>query len=107
MSLVRKDPSGVLTLLNLVAAAVCGAIGHPELAAALVAVAAAVLGLRTQVTPVAKANESAVQAAEAAARTVAENLGTTSAGAVGTVTDRGEQVIEDAVGLVAGLVGKH
>lgn len=51
---VARDPSGALTALTAVAGAVCAALGRPDLTGVLVVVAGAVLGLRTQVTPVSK-----------------------------------------------------
>lgn len=108
MSLIRgiaqKDPSGILSFLTLLAAPIAALFHHPEFAPVFVALAAAVLGLRTQVTPVDKARGAAVDVAAAAASSVAENLSATAAGKVGEVTERGAQVVDDAVSLATHLI---
>lgn len=105
--LAQRDPSGLLTVINLVAGAVAAALGRPEFTPVFVAVAGLVLGLRTQVTPVAKANETAVSAARQAAMATAANLGDGTAGRLGEVTDRGTEVINEAVGMVSDLLAKR
>lgn len=101
----QRDPSGVLTVINLVAAAVAAALGHPEFTPVFVAIAGLVLGLRTQVTPMAKANETAVAAARQAAVATAANLVDGTAGTVGEITDQATQVVNEAVALVSGALG--
>lgn len=84
--LVQRDPSGVLTVVNLIAGAVAAALGRPELSGVLVVVAGLILGLRTQVTPVAKAAEQTNRAAATAALEVARNLTDGTAGAAGEIS---------------------
>jgi hypothetical protein len=55
--------------------------------------------------PVKKAQSTAVGAAADAATTVASALDATTVGVAGEVTSVGAQVVQDAVGLVEGLVG--
>lgn len=102
--LIRREPALTLSVLSAAAGAVCAIAGRPEFAPVLVAAGAAFLGLRTQVTPVARANETAVQAAREAATATAANLDEGSAGYLGEVTDRATGVINDAVALVSGLL---
>lgn len=104
-SLVAREPAVTLSILSTVAGAICAAAGHAEYAPVLVAVAAAFLGLRTQVTPVSKARETAVQAARDAATQTAAIITPDVAGLPGQVTDGGLAAINDAVGLVSGLLG--
>lgn len=101
----QNEPAATLTVLSWAAAAVCGLAGHAEFAPVLVAVGAAFLGLRTQVTPKGKANETAVQAARDAATTVAGKLTSATVGHAGEVTDSATGVINDAVSVVSGLLG--
>lgn len=103
--LIRREPAATLSVLSAVAGAVCAVAGHPEYAPVLVAVAAAFLGLRTQVVPTTKANETAVQAARDAATTTASNLTGHTAGVYGEVTDAATGIVNDAVGLVSSLLG--
>lgn len=104
-SLVAREPAATLSVISAVAGAICAAAGHAEYAPVMVAVAAAFLGLRTQVTPVAKARETAVQAARDAAVTTASNLTEATVGYMGEVTDGATAIVNDAVGLVSGLLG--
>lgn len=94
---VQKDPSGALSLLTLLAAPVAAAIGRPEFAPVFVAVAGAVLGLRTQVTPTKKAEATATFAATQAALAVARDLTDGTAGAAGDLTAAGGAVVDMAV----------
>lgn len=103
--LIRREPAATLAVLSTVAGAICGLAGHPEYSPVLVAAAAAFLGLRTQVVPTGKANETAVQAARDAATTTAANLEETTVGLRGEITDTAVGVVNDAVGLVSGLLG--
>lgn len=102
--LIRREPAATLSVLSAVAAAICGLAGRPEYAPVLVAAGAAFLGLRTQVIPTQKANETAVQAAREAATTTASNLTEASAGYLGEVTDTATGIINNAVGLVSGML---
>lgn len=104
-AVAKRDPSGVLSILTFLAAPVAALFGHPEFAPVFVAVAAAILGLRTQVVPTGKAKETALEAAGEAASHVAINLTSGSAGKVGEVTDRGVVVVEDALQAASGLIG--
>lgn len=104
-TLAKREPAATLAVLSAVAAAVCAALGKPEFAPILVAAGAAFLGLRTQVTPATKANETALQAAREAATQTAANLNSASAGKLGEVTDTATDVVNEAVGLVSGLLG--
>lgn len=101
---VQREPALTLTVLSWAAGAVCALAGRPEFAPVLVAAGAAFLGLRTQVTPVQKANETAVAAARQAATATAAHLADGTAGYPGEITDVGTQVINEAVGLVSGLI---
>lgn len=103
-ALAQREPALTGTGLAWAAGALCAVLGHPEFSPILVAAGLAFLGIRTQVTPVVKAQEGAISAAQTAATTTAENLTSASAGKVGEITDRGQQVIDDAVGLVKGLL---
>lgn len=103
-TLIRREPALTLSVLSAAAAAICGVIGKPDYTGVLVAVAAALLGLRTQVVPTQKANETAVQAARDAATTTAANLDEGTVGLRGEVTDRAVGVVNDAVALVSGLL---
>lgn len=109
MKLIRgfaqRDPSGTLSILTLLAAPVAALAGHPEFAPVFVAVAAAILGLRTQVTPAKKAEATAQQAATTAAIEVAKNLTDTTAGAAGEVTGAAARVVDEALEAVTGLIG--
>lgn len=102
MSLIRgiaqKDPSGVLSILTLLAAPVAALFHHPEFAPVFVALAAAILGLRTQVTPVAKAQEATTQAATTAAIEVAKSITSDIAGAPGELTGGAAKVVDDVLG---------
>jgi hypothetical protein len=102
--LAQTEPAATLAVLSWAAAAVMGLAGHPEFAPVLVAVGAALLGLRTQVVPKAKAAETTSQAATQAAMEVAKNLTDGTAGAVGEVTGAAAGVVDDALTLVGGLV---
>lgn len=104
-SLFRKFPSGSLSVLNLVAGAVCALIGHRELAPVFVATAAMFMGLETQVIAKKAAKETAVKAAQDAATTTAANLTRTTVGEVGQITEDATKVVDDAVDLVTGLLG--
>lgn len=97
----QRDPSGTLSILTLLAAPVAALVGHPEFAPVFVAVAAAVLGLRTQVTPARKAEEQASRAAATAALEVARNLTDGTAGAAGQISDQAARVVDDALEFVA------
>lgn len=105
-NLIRREPAATLSVLSAVAAAICGLAGRPEFAPVLAAAAAAFFGLRTQVTPAGLATETAVQAARDAATTTAANLTEATAGYHGEVTDAAVKIVNDAVGLVSGLLGK-
>lgn len=107
MSLIRgiaqKDPSGILSLLTLAAAPVAALFHHPEFAPVFVALAAAILGLRTQVTPTSKAAAVTSQAAATAAIEVARNLTADTAGAAGEVTGAAAGVVDQVLEAVGGL----
>ena len=103
--LIRREPALTLSVLSAAAGAICALAGRPEFAPVLVAAGAAFLGLRTQVVPTQKANETAVQAARDAATTTAANLDQVTVGYLGEITDQATTVINDAVGLVSGLLG--
>lgn len=103
-ALVGREPALTLSVLTAAAGAICGVIGKPDYTGVLVAVAAAILGLRTQVTPAGKARETAVQAARDAATTTAANLDEGTVGLRGEVTDRAVGVVNDAVALISGLL---
>lgn len=103
MNLLQRDPSGVLSVITLAAAPIAAALGHPEFAPVFVAVAALVLGLRTQVTPTVKAAEATVQATTAVALEVARNLSDGEVGGVGQVTEAAARVVNEALGTVRGL----
>lgn len=104
-NLVAREPAVTLSIISTVAGAVCAAAGRAEYAPVLVAVAAAFLGLRTQVTPAGKARETAVQAARDAATQTAATITPDIAGLPGQVTDAAQTAVNDAVGLVSGLLG--
>lgn len=104
--LIRREPALTLSVLSAAAGAICAIVGKPEFAPVLVAAGAAFLGLRTQVVPTAKANETAVQAAREAATTTAAHLDEGSVGLRGQVTDGAVAIINDTVSLIAGMVGK-
>src|SRR5262245_6131310 len=95
-ALVKNDPSGVLTLVNVAAGAAAAALGHPEFTPVFVAVAALVLGLRTQVTPTTKADK----ALTAVALDVAKNLTVDNAGAAGEITGPAAGIIDAALEAV-------
>jgi hypothetical protein len=71
----------------------------------MAAVGAAILGIRTQVVPVKKAQSTAVGAATDAAMTTAANLTVETVGAATEVTAAGKDVVNAAIGLVTDLVG--
>lgn len=98
--LVQRDPSGVLTVVNLLAAAAAAAVGRAEFTPVFVAVAGLVLGLRTQVTPTVKAAEETAQAVTNVALEVAKNLTDGTAGAFGEITGPAARVVDDALGAV-------
>jgi hypothetical protein len=104
-TLARKEPAATLAVLSWAAGATMALAGKPEFAPVLVAVGAALLGLRTQVVPKAKAAETTTQAATQAAMEVAKNLTDGTAGAVGELTGAAAGVVDDALALVAGLTG--
>lgn len=105
--IVQREPAASLTVLSWAAGAGCALAGHPEFAPVLVAVGAAFLGLRTQVIPKGKAAEVTNQAATTAAIEVAKNLTADTAGAVGEVTGGAAKVVDDALELVSGLIGRR
>ncbi len=100
----RKDPSGALSLVTALAAPVAALIGRPEFAPVFIALAAAVLGLRTQVTPVVKAEETRQFATTQAAVTVARDLTDGTAGDAGELTGPAAAVIDMAVETTNRLV---
>ena len=102
----EKEPAAALAVITWAAGAITGLTGHPEFTPVLVAAGLAFLGVRAKVVPVAKSNETAVQAAREAATITAGNLDQVTAGYLGEVTDGATTVINDVVGLVAGLLGK-
>lgn len=102
--IAKRDPSGVLSILSFLAAPVAALFHHPEFAPVFVAVAAALLGLRTQVTPVGKAQAATAEAATAAAIEVAKNLTSDTAGAAGVVTGQAAKVIDEVLGSVTGAL---
>lgn len=102
-SFAQRDPSGTLSILALLAAPVAALVGHSEFAPVFVAVAAAILGLRTQVTPAKKAAEMTTKAATTAALEVAKNLTDGTAGAIGEITGSAAGVVDQALETVAGL----
>jgi hypothetical protein len=104
-TLVQEEPAATLTVLTWAAGVICGVIGYPDYAGVLVTMGAAVLGLRTQVIPKTRAKTAVVSGATDAATTVASQLTDGTAGPVGEVTTAGQKVVDDAVGLVAGLIG--
>jgi hypothetical protein len=89
-----------------VAGAICALAGHPEFAPVLVAVGAAFLGLRTQVTPKGQAAQATAAAALAAATQVAGDLTAGTVGSVGEITDDAAKVISGAVQAATELVKK-
>lgn len=93
----RKDPSGTLALLNAAAAVAAALVGYPEFAPVFVAAGVAVLGLRTQVTPTRKADETLQVATTQVALDVASNLTDGSAGTVGEITGPGAAVVDLAL----------
>lgn len=101
----QKEPAAALAVLNWLAGAALGLTGHPEFTPVLVAVGLAFLGVRAKVVPVAKAQETATEAATQAAFGVAKNLTDGTAGRPGEVTVGAMEVVDDAVALVAGLIG--
>lgn len=105
-NIVQREPAATLTILSWAAGAGCALAGHPEFAPVLVAVGAALLGLRTQVVPKGVAAAETSQAATQAAITVAKNLTDGTAGAVGEVTGPAAKVVDDALELVQGLIGR-
>ena len=105
-SIIRQEPAATATVLTWLAGGICALLGRPEFAPVLVTAGLVMLGIRTQVTPVAKANETALQAARDAATQTASELTAASAGEVGKITDTAKSVINDVLGLVSGLLGK-
>lgn len=102
----EKEPAAALAVLTWAAGAITGLTGHPEFTPVLVAVGLAFIGVRAKVVPVTKSNETAVQAARDAATTTAANLTEGTVGYMGEITDGATAVINDAVGLISGLLGK-
>lgn len=100
----ERDPSGFLSILTILAAPVAALAGHPEFAPVFVALAAAVLGLRTQVTPARKADANVEFAATQAALAVANNLTDGTAGAVGEITGPAAAVVDLALEQTGRLV---
>ena len=101
-STVQREPAAVLTVLSWLAGAACALAGHPEFAPVLVAVGAAFLGLRTQVTPNATVATVKADVALAAATQVAANLSGDTAGAAGQITDAAAGLISATVASVTG-----
>ena len=101
---VERDPSGALALLTALAGAVCAAAGRPEFAPVLVAAAAAIIGLRTQVTPAKKADELIQFASTQAALATAQNLTDGTAGQVGEITGPAAAVVDLALEQTGRLV---
>lgn len=95
--IAQRDPSGVLSIITLLAAPVAALFGHPEFAPVFVAVAAALLGLRTQVTPQVKVQAAVDMAATQAAVEVAKNLTSDTAGAAGVVTGPAAKVVDEVL----------
>ncbi len=100
----QRDPSGTLSFLTLLAAPVAALAGRAEFAPVFVALAAAILGLRTQVTPARRAEETTQFAATQAALAVAHNLADGTAGAVGEITGPAAAVVDLAVEQTGRLV---
>lgn len=98
----QKEPAAALAVLNWAAGAVLGLTGHPEFTPILVAVGLAFLGVRAKVVPVGNAQE----AATTAAIEVAKNITDGTAGAVGEFTGQAAGVVDEALELVSGLIGK-
>lgn len=105
--LIQRDPSGIATVVNLVAAAVAAAVGRPEFAPVFVAVAGLILGVRTQVTPVAKAAEERNQALTTVALDVARNLTDGTAGAPGQINAVAAGVVDSALERVKSRTSGH
>lgn len=101
----KNEPALSATILTWVAGAACGIAGKPDWSGVLVAAGLAMLGIRSQVVPAEKAEAGALDAARSAAQTVAEQLNSRSAGALGEITETGQQVVDDAVSAVQVLIG--
>lgn len=104
-SFAKNDPSGTLSILTLLAAPIAALLGHPEYAPVFVAIAAAILGLRTQVTPTKKADEEKAKALTTVALEVAKNLDAAIAGGVGEITGQAARVVDEALEAAAVKVG--
>lgn len=104
-ALLGREPALTLSVLSAVASAICAGAGKPEYSPVLVAVAAAFLGLRTQVTPAGKARDTAVQAAREAATHTALRVDEATAGRAGEITAAATGIVDDAVDVVTGLLG--
>lgn len=100
----QRDPSGTLTILTILGAPIAALAGHPEFAPVFVALAAAVLGLRTQVTPARRADDNVALAATQAAMETARNLTDGTAGGAGDVTGPAAAVVDIAVETAQRLV---
>lgn len=100
----QRDPSGTLSIITLLAAPVAALAGKPEFAPVFVALAAAVLGLRTQVTPAKRAESNVEFASTQAALMVAQNLTDGTAGAAGELSPAAGAVIDVALENVNRLV---
>lgn len=97
---LRDHPTWGGAALSLLGAVLGIFLKNPQMVAALVAVAAAFLGIHEQVTPVAKVNQTATQVATEAVTQVVAALGATTVGTVGEVTGAAETIIEGTVGRV-------
>ena len=103
--LAQQEPAATCTVISWVAGAACALFGKPEFAPILVAAGLMCLGIRTQVTPTVKAQETTTQAATQAAIEVAKGLTDGTAGAVGEVTGAAAGVVDAALERVSGLIG--
>jgi hypothetical protein len=102
---LRNHPTWGGAALSILGAVLGVFLKNPEMVAALVAVAAAFLGVHSQVTPTHKAREVAGVAASQAANKVAAQLDGAAAGPVGTVTAVGGKVVGEVLVGVRDIVG--
>ena len=100
MSFLRNEPAFSAAVLSVIGAVLGIFIKNPELVAALVGVAAVFIGVRQVVTPVTTMTEKVTEAATEAATEVTKSLGRDTVGAIGTVTDAAQGIIDNTVGKV-------
>ena len=102
MKLIKKEPALAAALLSVLGAILGIWVKNPELVGALVGAAAVLMGVRQVVVPVTTVVEHVTTAATNAATETAKNLGSDTVGAVGYVTKAATEIVNNTVDKTVG-----